>query len=218
MKSLFLYFTSHTFWKKYLKNDTNTRVRKAALNYFRTYFYLIKFESNFCIARNLNLHLVSTRITWAQFYDFSTNLIKICNRNVFERYVYDEIKLIKFNFFASLLFKKLYFQRMNYQYKKYFARFYDSILFMIGIVSIILNGLQIIVTVQSCDFVRDDRILSIVVFWINATMILCSFSIIVFLFFLFLYKIFKKWKYAIRDRLRILKKNRISISIKFEII
>ena len=208
VKPLPLYLTSHTFWKKYLGNDTNTRVRKAALGYLRTYLYLIRSESDFCIARDPSLHLVPAGITWAQFCDFSADLAKICNRNVSERYVYGEIRLTRLNFFAPLLLRKSYFQRMDYQYREYFARFYGPILFMIGIVSVILGGLQVIVTVQGSDSVRDGRILSVVALWTSATMILCSFSIIVFLSFLLLYKIFKEWRYAIRDRLRTLEEGR----------
>lgn len=142
-----LYLTSYTFWQQYLKNDANAYIREATLSYLKIYFYLIKFESNFHIARDSNLHLVSTNIIWEQFCIFSTNLIKIFDENVFERYVYDEIRLIKFNFYASLLLDKSHFQRVNYQYKKYFAQFYDSILFMIDIILIILSELQIVVIV-----------------------------------------------------------------------
>ena len=66
---------------------------------------------------------------------------------------------------------------------------------MIGIISVILGGLQVVVTVQGPDFLRNGRMLSVVALWISVTMILCSFCIPVFLFFLFLYKIFKEVRY-----------------------
>ena len=97
---------------------------------------------------------------------------------------------------------------MDYQYREYFAHFYGPILFMIGIISVILGGLQVVVTVQGPDFVRNGRILSVVALWISVTMILCSCSIPVFLVFLFVYKILKEWRYAIRDRLRNLEEGR----------
>ena len=208
VKPLPLYLTSYTFWQEYLGNDTNAHVRKAALGYLRTYLYLIRSESDFCIARDPSLHLIPAGITWEQFCDFSADLSKISDRNVSERYAYGEIRLTRLNFYAPLLLRKSYFQRMDYQYRDYFACFYGPILFMIGIVSIILGGLQVIVTVRGPDSVRNSRMLSVVALWISATMILCSFSILIFLCFLFLYKIFKEWRYAIRDRLRNLEEGR----------
>lgn len=97
---------------------------------------------------------------------------------------------------------------MDYQYRDYFAWFYGPILFMIGILSVILGGLQIVVTVRGPDSVRNGRMLPVVAFWISVTAILCSLSIPIFLCFLLMYKIFKEWRYAIRDRLRNLEEGR----------
>lgn len=103
---------------------------------------------------------------------------------------------------------------MDYQYREYFAQFYGPILFMIGIISVILGGLQVVVTVKGPDSVRNGSMLSVVAFWISIMIILCSFSIPVFLFFLFIYKIFKEWRYAIRDRLQHLEEGRQDSSEK----
>lgn len=113
-------------------------------------------ESDFHIAQDFSLRLVSTDLIWEQFCNFTTDLIKISDQNVFERYVYDEIRLIRLNFYASLLLRKSYFQRVKYQYKEYFAHFYDSILFVIEVVSIFLSELQIAVVVQAAYFISDE--------------------------------------------------------------
>ena len=212
VKPLPLYLTSYTFWQEYLGHNANANanahVRKAALGYLRTYHYLIRSESDFRIAQDPSLHLVPAGITWEQFCNFSTDLAKISDRNVSTRYAYGEIRLTRLNFYAPLLLRKSYFQRMDYQYSDYFACYYGPILFMIGIVSVILGGLQVVVNIQGPDSVRNGRIVSIVALWISVTMIMCSLSIIIFLCFLFLYKIFKEWRYAIRDRLRNMEEGR----------
>lgn len=208
VKPLSLYLTSYTFWQQYLGNGANAHIREAALGYLRTYFYLIRSESDFHIARDSSLHLVPADTTWEQFCTFSADLAKISDENVSERYAYGEIRLTRLNFYAPLLLGKSHFQRVDYQYKEYFAQFYGPILFMIGIISVILGGLQVVVTVQGPDSLRDDRMLSFAAFWISVTMIMCSFSIPIFLFLLFVYKIMKEWRYAIRDRLRILEEGR----------
>ena len=117
VKPLPLYLTSNTFWQKYLGNDANAHIREAALGYLRTYFHLIRSESDFCIARDPSLHLVPTGITWEQFCNFSADLAKISDRDVSERYTYGEIRLTRLNFYAPLLLRKSYYQRMDYQYR-----------------------------------------------------------------------------------------------------
>lgn len=208
VKPLPLYLTLYTFWQEYLGNDANVHVRKAALGCLRTYFYLVRSESDFRIAQDPSLHLVPAGITWEQFCNFSADLAKIPDCNVSERYAYGEIRLTRLNFYAPLLLGKSYFQRMDYQYRDYFACFYGPLLFMIGIETVILGGLQVVVTVRDPDSVRNGRMLSVSALWISVTMILCSFSIPIFLCFLFLYKVFKEWRYAIRDRLRSLEEGR----------
>ncbi|KAH7000716.1 hypothetical protein EDB80DRAFT_724372 [Ilyonectria destructans] len=63
------------------------------------------------------------------------------------RYAYGEIRLTRLNLYAPLLLGKSHFQRVEHQYGKYFARFYGPILFVIGIISVVLSGLQVVVSV-----------------------------------------------------------------------
>ena len=103
---------------------------------------------------------------WVQFCNFTTDLVKISNRDVSERYAYGEIRLTRLNFYAPLLLGKSHFQRVNYQYREYFAYFYAPILFVIGITSVFLGGLQVAVAVavQGPDPVRNGPVLLVVAF------------------------------------------------------
>ena len=221
VKPLPRYLTSYTFWRDYLGDNANVttrdcydRVRKAALGYLRTYFYLVTSESDFCIAQDPSLHLIPAGITWEQFCNFTTDLVKISDRDVSERYAYGEIRLTRLNFYAPLLLKKSHFQRVEFQYREYFACFYGPILFAIGVTSVFLSGLQVAVavTVQGPDPVWNGRVLLVVALWFSVMTMLCFCIVLVFLFFLFVYKVVKEWRYAIRDRLRILEEGRLKSS------
>lgn len=197
MKPLSRYLTSYMFWRDYLGDNANVTTRncddhvcKAALGYLRTYFY---------IAQDPGLHLIPAGITWKQFCNFTTDLVKISDRDVCERYAYGEIGLRRLNFYAPLLLGKSHFQRMDYQYREHFAYFYAPILFVIGITSILLGGLQVAVavTVSGPDPVRNGPMLLVVAFWFSVMTMICFCSILVLLFSLFVYKVVKEWRYAI---------------------
>jgi hypothetical protein len=211
VKPLPQYLSSYTFWRDYLGMDADlrtrrlsNRVRRAALGFLRTYFYLVKSESDFHIAQDPSLRLIPAGITWVQFCDFTSQLARVADRDVSGRYTYGEIRLTRLNFYAPLLLGKLYFQRVEYQYGAYFARFYGPILFVIGIVSIILNGLQVAVAAEQANPVQNGEFLLTVALWFSVMMILCFCAVFVFLSSLLIYKMAKEWRYAIRDRLRLL--------------
>lgn len=219
IKPLPRYLTSYAFWRDYLGDSTSeatreniSHVRKAALGHLRTYFYLVRSESDFHIAKDPDLHLIPPGITWEEFCNFSADLVQISEQDVSQRYAYGEIRLTRLNFYAPFLLRKSHFQRMDYQYSEYFAHFYGPILFIVGIVSVVLSGLQVIVNVQDPNSLKGGRVLSNIAFWFSIAMILYAFSVIVVLFSLFIYKIVKEWKYAITDRVRILEEGRLKAS------
>jgi hypothetical protein len=166
--------------------------------------YLVRSESDFYIAQEPSLHLVPTGITWEQFCIFAANLARISERDVSTRYTYGEIRLTRLNFYAPFLLGKSNFQRVEYQYSEYFAHFYGPVLFVIGITSTILTGLQVAIAVQAAEPALGGQVLLVVSRWSSVTIILCFCLVVIFLFSLLIYKVIKEWKYAIRDRLRFL--------------
>ncbi|KAJ6439013.1 hypothetical protein O9K51_08417 [Purpureocillium lavendulum] len=214
-KPLPRYLTSYAFWRNHLGIDGDAttrartrRVRMAALGYLRTYAYLIRSEYDFHIAQDPALRLVPADVNWEQFCGFVSHLARVADRDVSERYAYGEIRLTRLNFYAPLLLGKTHFQRVEYQYGTYFARFYGPILFLIGITSIVLNGLQIGVGVQQASPRPHGDVLLNMALWVGVAMILCFGGLLGFLLLLFLYKFAKEWRYAIRDRLRLLEEGR----------
>ncbi|KAH6957644.1 hypothetical protein BKA56DRAFT_681004 [Ilyonectria sp. MPI-CAGE-AT-0026] len=90
-------------------------IRRAAPGYLRTYYHLIKNESDLRIVQGPSLCLVSPDISWEQFCNFTSSLADIANHDVSLRYAYGEICLMQLNLYTPLLLGRLPFQRVEYQ-------------------------------------------------------------------------------------------------------
>ncbi|PCG88534.1 Hypothetical protein PENO1_109690 [Penicillium occitanis (nom. inval.)] len=126
LKPLPRYLTSYAFWKTVMSDpsihDAAAKLRKAAIGYLRTYFYLIRYESDLRIAQDPALGLVSADVTWSQYCQFSAHFNDITDNEVSGRYHYGEIRLTRLNYYAPFLLGKSHYQRVDYQYRAYFAR------------------------------------------------------------------------------------------------
>ncbi|RYP93305.1 hypothetical protein DL770_000594 [Monosporascus sp. CRB-9-2] len=207
IKPLPRYIISYAFWRDCIGNGEDVhRIRKAALGYLRTYLYLVRYESDLRIAQDPSLRLIPGDITWEQFSNFASDLANITDYDVSARYAYGEIRLTRLNFYAPFLLRKSYFQRVEYQYGTYFSRFYGPVLFVIGVASIVLSGLQVAVAVDQSD--KNNRLLSVVALWVSVAVMLCSCGVLLYLCALLIYKVAKEWKFAIQDRLRLVEEGR----------
>lgn len=207
IKPLPKYLLSYVFWKSYLLNDTfplgdgGSSIRKAALGYLRTYFYLIRHESDFYIAQNDQLRLVPQHITWPQFCRFTSNLRSIDDSDVSSRYAYGELRLSRLNFFAKFILRKSYFLRIHHQYGAFFSRFYGPLLFIFGIVSLILSAMQVVVAVEQVTL-RPWPAFSDVSRWFSVTALLGIMTICLSLVILFVVMVANEWIFAIRALLK----------------
>jgi hypothetical protein len=207
IKPLPKFLLSHTFWKTYfdtsIKEVANDqiRVRKAALGYLRTWFYLIKYESDFRIA--LELDLIPKDTLWVEFCDFTSEFEDIQQSDVHPRYAYGEIRLTRLNLYAPIAIRKQYFQRVTYQYGAYFSQFYGPILFFFGILSVVLSGMQVAVAAEQISPVVTSRLLIRSSLWFGVVTIICSAVLVFSLAFLWVYKVAKEWKFALRDHYRV---------------
>ncbi|SPO05331.1 uncharacterized protein DNG_08018 [Cephalotrichum gorgonifer] len=194
---------SYAFWRDYLSGYTlsderGKRIRQAALGYLRTYHHLIQYESDLRIAQDRSLCLVPTDITWEQFCNFSSDLgSSIDDRDASPRYSYGEIRLTRLNLYAPLLLGRSHFQRVEYQYGSYFARFYGPLLFVFGIASVVLSGLEVIVSVEDGGAGWMGATV-----WVSVTAIVASCTLLLTLGLLLVYKVAREWRFAIRDRRR----------------
>ncbi|KAF1359105.1 hypothetical protein EJ07DRAFT_166517 [Lizonia empirigonia] len=209
------YLTSHAFWRDYLGEGAGATargrlvpIRKAALGYLRTYFHLIQSESDFRIAQEASLQLVPPDMTWEQFCNLTARLDSIADDQVSGRYAYGEIRLSRLNFYAPLLLRKSHFQRVEYQYKEYFALFYAPILFAAGVASILLSGFQVAVAVQETGVAVNSAVLLHVALWSSVVIMLCFCAVGLSMLSLFVYKVGKEWRYAIQCRVQLSREER----------
>ncbi|KAF4338427.1 hypothetical protein FBEOM_7696 [Fusarium beomiforme] len=210
IKPLPRFIVSYNFWKDHLCGASSledVRIRRAALGYLRTYYHLIKHESDFRIAKDPNLCLVPEDINWEQFCNFTSNLEKIADADVSPRYAYGQIRLTRLNFYAPLLLNKSNFQRVESQYGEYFARFYAPILFAIGVTSVSLSGLQVVASLET-DGGPNWRSLAVAV---SVMVILVSFGLLIGFGILLSCKIAKEWKFAIKERRRLTKTDQAAV-------
>ena len=205
------YLLSYTFWKHFLVDNSTSipgerrridHITKSALGFLRTYFYLIRHQSDFRMAKDSSLCLVPAHVSWKQFCAFSAEFGCIKDCDVSGRYAYGEIRLTRLNLYAKVLLRKWYFQRVESQYRSYFAQFYGPFLFVFGILSVILSAMQVELGVEQVNSVMP---LSAFRHASRGFSIACIISLICLslgLFLLFAWKVGKEWHYALRDRFR----------------
>jgi hypothetical protein len=207
IKPLPAYLLSYAFWSVFLLSPDSPlgaqreEIRRAALGYLRTYAYLIRHESDFFIAQREELRLVPEGVTWEQFCAFAEHLEEVSDENVSQRYSYGELRLSRLNFYIKIFLRKWRFMRVHSQYGEYFARFYGPLLFAFGVLSIMLNAMQVEMVVEQLGssqwqaFRDASRGFSV---YCLILVVLISILLIA----LFVYRVADEWIYALRDRRR----------------
>jgi hypothetical protein len=205
IKPLPKYLLSHVFWEKYLLSDVSPlgskreQIRAAALGYLRTYFYLVKYESDFTIAQDDKVRLIPEEVDWQQFCHFTAGFEDINDLDVSERYHYGELRLTRLNFYSKFFLRKFHYQRMYYQYGAYFARFYGPLLFAFGILSVLLSSMQVVGTIEQISSFHWTS-LWVVCRWFSVVSIISLGILSLGLILLLGFKIISEWRYALNDR------------------
>ncbi|KUL81726.1 hypothetical protein ZTR_09471 [Talaromyces verruculosus] len=206
LKPLPRYLTSYAFWNTAMSDpsihDAAAKPRKAALGYLRTYFYLIRYESDLRIAQDPALGLVPADVTWSQYCWFSAYLNDITDDEVSGRYQYGEIRLTRLNYYAPFLLGKSHYQRVDYQYRAYFARIQGPVISAFAFFSIVLNCMQVNLTAAAADEKYLNFSLIASFFWLSTLIGAVACVLLLMLIFLFLYKVIREWRYAIANRLQ----------------
>lgn len=207
IKPLPRYLLSHSFWEKYLLSDTSPlgskreQIKASALGYLRTYFYLVKHESDFRIAQDEKLCLIPGKVTWVQFCHFSATFGNIDDLNVSARYRYGELRLTRLNIYVKLFFKGFHYHRVHRQYGAYFARFYGPLLFVFGVFSVVFSAMQVALTTEQVSS-RHWTSLWNACRWFSIVTLVFLGSLISGLMLLLTGKFFREWRYALSDRYR----------------
>ncbi|KAH8171329.1 subtilisin-like serine protease [Sarocladium implicatum] len=203
IKPLPRYILSYDFWRDDLDGKEKADLRRDILGYLRTYIHLVCYESDFRIAQDDKLQLLPKNITWEQWCRFREDLACITDDDVCMRYHYGELRLTRLNFYAPFFLGKTHFQRVDYQYGEYFAQFYAPVLFVLAVVSVVLSSLQVTVEVEDVLSAKSRRAMSAFAMWFSVAMMTACWLLLIGLLGLFVYKVAKEWRIALRDRRRL---------------
>lgn len=204
IKPLPKYLLSYRFWTTFLLSEPSPlgierdKLCKAALGYLRTFYYLIEHESDFDIACRAESRLVPPGVTWEQFCNFSDRFKdRIQDSDVSGRYQFGELRLTRLNLYVKIFLSKFVYERVHAQYGDYFNRFYAPLLFIFGILSLMLNAMQVEMNVEALT--KDKWML----FWrICRWFSVITLAVLLFLSFglvsLLLGMVSDEWIFAIR--------------------
>jgi hypothetical protein len=206
LKPLPKYITSYVFWDKFMSDPSKygaaAKLRKAAFGYLRTYFYLIRHESDLRIAQDPALCLIPKEVTWPQFCQFTARFNDIAEDEVSGRYHYGEIRLTRLNYYAPILLGKSHYQRENYQYRAYFARIQGPLISAFAFFSIVLNCMQVSLAASTSDERYSSALLFAACYWLSTLIGLVTGVLMLMLVLLFLFKVIREWRFAIAHRLQ----------------
>ena len=149
IKPLPMFILSYRFWTVYLLSDSSplrarrSEISKAALGLLRTYHFLIKHESDFRIAQREDLQLIPRSITYAEFCALTSKFADINDFDVAARWSFGELRLSRLNVCSKIFLRQFHFEQLHGQYGSILAQFYGPLLFIFGMSSILLSGMQV---------------------------------------------------------------------------
>ncbi|KAF2807745.1 uncharacterized protein BDZ99DRAFT_391759 [Mytilinidion resinicola] len=205
IKPLPRYLLSLAFWETCLSEnpgqlgDSQSNIRKAAIGFLRTYRYLVQHESDFNIAQQENLRLISKDVDWASFCRFAAEVGHIEDSEVSGRYCYGELRLTRLNFYAPLFLRKFHFEQVHGQYGDFFGRLYGPLLFIFAVVSVILNAMQVELAAEQLSAVHWVSLWS-VCRWFSMLSLLGAAVISAWFILLWLWIFLDEWIYTARRK------------------
>jgi hypothetical protein len=141
-------------------------------------------------------------VTWPQFCQFCASFSDLTDDEVSGRYHYGEIRLTRLNYYAPVLLGKTHYQRVDYQYRTYFARFQGPVLFTFAFLSILLNCMQVNLAAVTLENRYTSLILVESCYWFSIITGILACLLLLILAFLFIFKIAREWRFAISNRLK----------------
>ncbi|KAK4244846.1 hypothetical protein C7999DRAFT_43575 [Corynascus novoguineensis] len=173
IKPLPPYLLSHAFWQAYLTpmpittpavaktpllipgittQEDQEDILRSALGFMRTYYYLIRHESDFRLAQDLHI-LPASPLTFAAFVAFishfspdgagSSKPVSVTDDFVSPRYRFGQLRLTRLNLWAKPALGQWKFHKLSWQYAETFARLYPPLLFAFALISIVLSAFQV---------------------------------------------------------------------------
>ncbi|KAF2809379.1 uncharacterized protein BDZ99DRAFT_488383 [Mytilinidion resinicola] len=198
------YLLSRSFWQQLLLDPQqplalrHNIILTSALGFLRSYAHLIRYESDFRIAKDNTLALIPDFVSWEQWRLLRAQVLVVRDEEVSARFRFGEIRLTRLNFYCKFLLFETYYYRTHRQYGDYFASFYPSLLFLFGIISIMLGAMQLAATVEQLD--EQWRCLLGLFRMFSVVTMVITFLLLATLLVLFAIKITNEWIFALRCR------------------
>lgn len=221
IKPLPRYLLSYGLWKDHLLLGNSflagnsqeelqkmLQVQQSILGFLRTYYYLIQHESDFEIACNKDVRLLPSDVSWLEFCNISQEFDKIEDDHVSKRYYYGELRLTRLNLYAKFWLRRFHYEQVHGQYGPFFARFYGPLLFVLGVVSIILNALQVELAAETLLTAYQWQSLWFASRWISIITLISMALLTIALLSLLVGMLADEWVFALRTRYKKRRANR----------
>jgi hypothetical protein len=149
VKPLPKYLLSYTFWDKYLLDlksplgGDRERILCAALGFVRSYFYLIRHESDIRISQSESLCLIPTNVDFECYSRFSAGFSSLTDSRVSGRFRYGELRLTRLNLWNRLGLFRGNFYPVYHSYRDFFAQLYGPMFFVFALIALALNAMQV---------------------------------------------------------------------------
>lgn len=135
---------NYAFFKTYISGfPIGLDFQKSANGFLWTYTKLIVHESDFNLAKKLELLPDDEAITWIKWCKFIQGFQHMTDNEVAKRYHYGELRLTRLNFYYRVLFRGWTYLNTYTQYDTYFGRFLAPFLFVFGSISLVLTAMQV---------------------------------------------------------------------------
>ncbi|KAK8182135.1 hypothetical protein BC567DRAFT_158383 [Phyllosticta citribraziliensis] len=142
------FLLSSAFWKACFAKDARTEgedleaenIHRSLLGFMRSYRFLIQYPSDFALA--VQKGLVPPKIDFASFIRFMEDF-DVDDADVSRRFQYGDLRLGRLNFWAKFVLGEFSFFKAYGNYDAYFGRFYGPLLFIFGLLTIMINAIQL---------------------------------------------------------------------------
>ncbi len=147
LKPIPRYLLSFDFWNDFLLShnqfvDTDRELlQSAAKGFLRAYHYLIRYESDLRIAKQNGL--LPEHVTWDSWNAFIIHFQNISDKEVSPRYRHGQLQIPKLNWLSKIHLQRFRFREMHGPRGGYLRRFYEPLLFVFGMSSLMLSAMQV---------------------------------------------------------------------------
>jgi hypothetical protein len=146
IKPLPPYLMDHEFWERFLP-EKNSPLHRAALGLMRSYYYLIRSQSDMDIAIESRLVPVD-KDRYAELLKKLNSYREVNDVAVTARYQYGELRLTRLNFYIKFYKRELYYHRTYGQYGEYLSNVVAPWVFVFLALSTALSAMQLVLAAR----------------------------------------------------------------------